>query len=144
MISISKYISIDSLLMEHVNLPGERENLARCAIVKLFTEKPNPDDSDVHALAEKIGIDPHEFEEIIYELLTGLLKGVGKHKDVPITKFNSKEIEMGVKVEQEHTDSKAIALQIAKDHLSEIPDYYTRLAKMEEEGKKAFGKTEKD
>jgi len=41
-----------------------------------------------------------------------------------------------LKIELEHTDSRAIALQIAKDHLVELPDYYTRLKKMEEEGKK--------
>ena len=141
MISITKYLLEDMEASEkNIEISEEQKNLARCAIAKLFTEHPNPDDSDVHALADKLQINPHEFEEVIYELLTGLLKGVVKHKDVPIDKYDPKEIKMGIEVEQEHTDSKAIALQIAKDHLAEIPDYYTRLAKMEEEGKKARGK----
>lgn len=141
MIAISKYLLIENedISEKNVELSEEQKNLARCAIAKLFTEHPNPDDSDIHSLANKLQIDPHEFEEVIYELLTGLLKGVGKHKDVPIDKYDPKEIKMGIEVEQEHTDSKAIALQIAKDHLAELPDYYTRLAKMEEEGKKALG-----
>jgi len=105
-------ISLTSYLFEN----ADRENLLRCAIVKLFTDHPNPDDSDVHALAEKLKVDPHEFEEIIYELLTGLLKGVGKHKSVPISEFDPEELNMGIEVELEHTDSRAIALQIAKDH----------------------------
>lgn len=41
------------------------------------------------------------------------------------------ELEKGKKVEKEHTDDVATAKQIAIDHLREIPDYYTRLIKME-------------
>ena len=43
------------------------------------------------------------------------------------------ELKMGLSVEMEHTNNKAISKKIALDHLSEIPDYYTRLRKMEEE-----------
>ena len=42
-----------------------------------------------------------------------------------------KEWEKGIAVEKEHTDNPDIAAQIARDHLVEMPDYYTRLAKME-------------
>ena len=62
--------------------------------------------------------------------------GVGKHKGVPDEKFDPNELAMGIEVEKEHTDNPAIAKEIAKDHLAELPDYYTRLKKMEEEGKK--------
>lgn len=57
---------------------------------------------------------------------------IGKHKHVPLNKFDPEQIKMGLEVEKEHTDDPWEALQIAKDHLSEIPDYYTRLKKMEE------------
>ena len=40
---------------------------------------------------------------------------------------------MGEKVEMEHTDDPNIAHEIAKDHEVEIPDYYDRLKKMEED-----------
>lgn len=43
------------------------------------------------------------------------------------------ELSMGQKIEMEHTDSAKEAVEIAKDHLWEIPDYYTRLKKMEKE-----------
>jgi hypothetical protein len=46
------------------------------------------------------------------------------------------ELEKGIDVELEHTPKKEIAKEIAKDHLDEIPDYYTRLIKMEEEAMK--------
>jgi hypothetical protein len=35
----------------------------------------------------------------------------------------------------EHTDNLQEATSIARDHLLEIPDYYTRLKKMEKEAK---------
>lgn len=54
-----------------------------------------------------------------------------------------KQLKMGIKVEYEHTRDKTIATEIALDHLYEIPDYYTRLAKMEKEAK-GEGKVEGD
>lgn len=42
-----------------------------------------------------------------------------------------KQLEMGVKVEMEHTTDPDIAREIAMDHLTEAPDYYTKLAEME-------------
>lgn len=43
------------------------------------------------------------------------------------------EMRMGIEVEKEHTDDPAKAAAIACDHLQELPDYYTRLTKMERE-----------
>lgn len=46
------------------------------------------------------------------------------------------QIEIGKKVEMEHVSDVKLAKEIAMDHLEEIPDYYTRLTKMEKEAKK--------
>ena len=46
------------------------------------------------------------------------------------------QIEMGKKIEMEHVSDVKLAKEIAMDHLEEIPDYYTRLNKMEKEAKK--------
>lgn len=46
------------------------------------------------------------------------------------------EIEIGKKVEMEHTDDPDEALEVTMDHLWEVPDYYTRLTKMEREAKR--------
>jgi hypothetical protein len=43
--------------------------------------------------------------------------------------FPKKELAKGVSHESEHTDNRNIAKEIAKDHLKERKDYYTRLAK---------------
>jgi hypothetical protein len=46
------------------------------------------------------------------------------------------QLKKGIVVEREHTDSDAVAAKIAMDHLVELPDYYTRLEKMEKEPQK--------
>jgi hypothetical protein len=49
--------------------------------------------------------------------------------------FDPEQIVKGIKVEMEHTSDPHQALEIAMDHLKEIPDYYDRLADMEAEAK---------
>jgi hypothetical protein len=44
---------------------------------------------------------------------------------------NPKELMIGIEIEMEHTDNRAIAEQIALDHLTEHPMYYTYLTAME-------------
>ena len=45
--------------------------------------------------------------------------------------FDPEELARGMEVEQEHTDQMHIAMEIAMDHLSEDPEYYLKLEKME-------------
>ena len=48
------------------------------------------------------------------------------------TKDIMRELTKGIKVELEHTSDAKVAREIALDHINELPDYYTRLAKVEE------------
>jgi hypothetical protein len=52
------------------------------------------------------------------------------------------QLKKGIEVELEHTDNKEKAREIAMDHLSEFPDYYDRLEKMENNPSKEFKTTE--
>ena len=102
-------------------------------IIKWFLANPYPNDEKVHAFAEKLGMMPEEFEGHIYMVLSSLLsEGYSKGKDI---KHDPKELKMGIEVEYEHTTDPLISRKIAMDHLVEIPDYYTRLARMESEAK---------
>lgn len=49
-------------------------------------------------------------------------------KDVPpVDNVSLDELEIGISVELEHTNNREIAKIIALHHLSETPDYYTKL-----------------
>jgi hypothetical protein len=50
--------------------------------------------------------------------------------------FIQKQLDMGAPIEHEHTKNQKLATEIALQHLDEIPDYYTRLKKMESDAKK--------
>ena len=52
-----------------------------------------------------------------------------KHKVSP--SVIQKQLEMGMKVEHEHTTDNDAAMDIALQHLDEIPNYYSKLKKME-------------
>jgi len=54
-----------------------------------------------------------------------------KQSTTKITPEISKKLEKGIKVELEHTKNKQIARKIALDHLSEDPNYYDKLEKIE-------------
>ena len=54
--------------------------------------------------------------------------------------FIQNQLEMGIPIEHEHTRDKVLATDIALQHLNEIPDYYTRLKKMESSAKKEHKK----
>jgi len=61
-----------------------------------------------------------------------------KHRlDVSFVKH---QLEMGIPIEHEHTGDRVLATDIALQHLDEIPDYYTRLKKMETSAKKEHKK----
>ena len=57
-----------------------------------------------------------------------------KHK-VPVSKIK-KQLELGTKVEKEHTKDKELASHIALQHLDELPDYYDRLKSVEKKASK--------
>jgi uncharacterized protein (UPF0333 family) len=54
--------------------------------------------------------------------------------------FIQKQLDMGEPIEHEHTKDHELAREIALQHLDEIPDYYTRLKKMEASAKKEHQK----
>ena len=54
--------------------------------------------------------------------------------------FIQKQLEMGEPIEHEHTRDHKLAMKIALQHLDEIPDYYSRLKKMETSAKKQHKK----
>ena len=103
-------------------------------LIKFFKDNTDPEDKEVHAYAEKLGIEPDELEDVVYSLI-GDFVGAGRAKEKGIIEkdVDPKELAMGIKVEMEHTDNKYLAKKVSIDHLSEIKNYYSRLKKMEKE-----------
>src|SRR5690606_6932951 len=60
------------------------------------------------------------------DLLPGGLADAGAPKDL-----DEEQLRMGIEVELEHTNNKDIAREIALDHLTEDPKYYSHLLEME-------------
>jgi len=69
-------------------------------------------------------------KEEVGDIITGGKADKKKPQD-----FDKEQIKMGLKVEMEHTDDPMVAIEITMDHLTEFPDYYTRLDKMEKQAK---------
>lgn len=63
----------------------------------------------------------------------------GLADEEPLPQFDSEQILKGIEVELEHTKDPKVALEIAMDHLMELPDYYTRLEAMEQQGEEELG-----
>jgi len=70
------------------------------------------------------------------------IKDIAKKFDVPVKDLKS-QIKKGEKIESEHTSDEEKQNEIAMDHVSEFPDYYDRLDKMEKAAEKYWSKKNK-
>jgi len=66
---------------------------------------------------------------------TQTMEGLAKKHGVKLSQLKN-QLEIGLKVEMEHTDDKEKAREIVMDHLFEFSDYYDRLMKMEKKAEK--------
>lgn len=87
-------------------------------------------DDDVLMESESTHIDKSIFDELKLMYKEHLVGGVGDGRNPD--EFDQEQLYMGVLVEIEHTDNPMIAMEIAIDHLTELPDYYIRLHAMED------------
>ena len=95
---------------------------------RIFHKILNSDDALLES--EDTHIDKTIFDELVMLYKDHLVGGVGDGRSPE--EFDQEQLYMGVLVEIEHTDNPMIAMEIAIDHLSEIPDYYIRLQDMED------------
>jgi len=116
----------------------------RAKIRQFVKSNPHLSDDEFHAFSERLGVNPHFAEAEVYSMAHELSKKAaadmipgGKADKKSSSDFSPKQMAMGQKVEMEHTNDPAKAREIARDHLEEFGDYYTRLDKMESEAEKA-------
>ena len=100
------------------------------SLIDYFKGNPNPKDTEVHAIAQKFGVDPSEAEQVVYRILAEFfVGGTSRGKKLPV---DPKEFRMGMEVEKEHTAEPAMVEKIVRDHLAEDPKYYSKLKVMED------------
>jgi len=72
-------------------------------------------------------------------LVAGGDKGMSRKAGTTPAEVDPKELKAGIKIEREHSSNPKVQKEVALDHLTEFPKYYTGLAKMERGlKKKAF------
>ena len=111
------------------------ENLIGLMRMKCRGEDMNEDRSSIgdefHKAAQMSGV--NDLRSIVFSEEEKVMGGKADDMSVEdlADKHNvdvkdiKKEIEVGVRIEMEHTDDKEIAREIAMDHIFEFPDYYT-------------------
>jgi len=108
-------------VMKWVEESGEEEELPA---------ETEPEDAEVEEIpAEEVpALDVDDVDQDGDNIEGGLAD------DADVMEFDPQQIVKGIEVEMEHTKDPKVALEIAMDHLKELPDYYTRLDAMEKEG----------
>jgi len=119
-------------------LTSEQKQLIKQYIIS----HPHLDDEDFHKYAMKMGINKHEAEEAVYQMFNEVynqdrlkeLEGgaadnmtaddIAKKHNITLQELQ-KQINIGLKVEREHTKNEKQALEITLDHLCENAKYYT-------------------
>ncbi len=138
-----RYLGVVPNIDDYQLLPPEEEQIGIDSFTELFDEAPDskpvlkgskstPQGKNVtknwkSALSKsrprvKMKIESEEIKGGEAEGLT--IQDIAKKHKVPIGNIR-KEIKLGAKIEMEHTDSKAKAKEIAMDHITEYPDYYS-------------------
>lgn len=126
---LSKAKVLKAQLHEMIQKELSNDKEIKQELLAYFKGTNNPSDKDVHAIAEKHGIDPSEAEQLIYRILAEFFRG-GKSKGRDF-KIDQNEYNMGKEVEREHSEDPVIIEKIVRDHLAEDPKYYTKLKQVE-------------
>jgi hypothetical protein len=90
-----------------------------------FRNMPHNPNGIAWAVKQYNGFGGH-WKSASQDKIPGGLADKGPPKDL-----DPKQLEMGLKVEMEHTGDKNVAREIALDHLTEDPQYYSKLKVME-------------
>lgn len=92
-------------------------------------------DDNMHSWAKKNKLNINAVEAEVYKLAIKynnmLHEGKGPEAKKTWKDVNPDQLQMGIKVEMEHTGDPELARKISVDHLTEFSNYYTALDEME-------------
>lgn len=126
---------------------GGKDSLdsAEDAMKKLvdFISEPGADNSKWEEFIKDADVENKVAVQMLISLANSFFSaGKSKSEEAASVSYDEEQLEQGTKVELEHTTNAIIAEKIAKDHIAEIPDYYTRLEYMEKAALAGTGKTQ--
>jgi len=107
-------------------------------VIDFIQQAPNPTDEQFTQFSQQHGVDGLQMEQVAFGLATklvNLLRG-GKMAEsgIDMASVDQNELQMGIDHGlQTHTSDQSIAKKLALDNLCCIPDYYSRLQKMEQD-----------
>jgi len=140
---LGKIVEIESSLYNFYEKRGRAKEIMSEFQEKKYVTTLDGKVMDFNEAADIAMREGHISKSQVLDIVKGLKGGVTDNKSLQdIAKKHStsldkikEQLKLGIRVEQEHTSSASEAIEIAKDHLWEIADYYTRLEEMEEEAK---------
>lgn len=95
-------------------------------ILTVFNENNGVTGKGIAAYCTKFKMDDKDTLDALADILSSLLY---RSDDVRNGDYDTNELKDGIKDEREHTKIKKIQEIIAKDHLHDVPDYYTEMKK---------------
>ena len=116
----SKFVNDNA---DHFPINSIEQGRNAWARVNQYDSNPGWHEGDLAALIKKVR---NAVERKYPSIKINEMEG-GKGEDLNPEDVDQNQLEVGEATEMEHTDDDKIAIQIALDHLSEDPEYYTTL-----------------
>jgi len=106
----------------------EKSDILKAKLIKRFNFDKKVTIKELEQIAKENDKTPEEIFEMVFEILNHFL-----YRRYEKFTGNKEELKSGIKEESEHSDEPLIAEIIAKDHLKQVPNYYSLLKKIEPE-----------
>ena len=104
----------------------EKEDMLKTKLIKRFNNEKHVSLEELNKIAKDNDKTPEEIYEMVFKILNEFL-----YRRYEKFTGDKKELMSGIKDEFEHSSEPLIAEIIAKDHLKQVPNYYTLLKKIE-------------
>jgi hypothetical protein len=136
MVALAEYLVKKAQLTSPYDQTAAQEEPSSGVGVQVATylkDNPEPELEAFSAWVGKSGVDAEEALEAVLVLASKFASFAmgGKSGGKPPKGVATDQVKRGIEVEKEHTSDPLVAMKIALDHLTEFPEYYSALDKME-------------
>jgi hypothetical protein len=126
-------MKFNEAINNYLNSTNNARINAKNTIIDFFYSTPNRSLNQLNQIAEEntLGEDIN-VENLVFEIVDDYIKFLkgGRWNENGMQSVDENELKLGIIIESEHTSNLDDIKRIALDHLTEIPDYYSRLINM--------------